>query len=164
MLLNAWALLPAQDQRDSLAQRPLNSINLNLLGDASLIALNYERAFVLSPDLILTSKIGLGYNEEFQICIFGPCVDPPSKYRTIPHHLTANFGKGTNLFEIGLGGTKIYGDTRQPYLFYPIVGFRVLPLKSGKANFRLFVQLPFSGLETDGYIFIPIGLNFGTSF
>lgn len=164
LLLIAGATLFAQGQEEINNDRPLNSINLNLLGDASLISLNYEKQSLLSPTFILSSKLGLGYNEEFQLCIFGPCSSPPEKYLTIPHHITGNIGKGIHFFEFGLGGTIIYGKTSQPYFLYPIVGYRILPLKSGKFNFRIFGQIPFSGLEADDILFIPFGLNFGVSF
>ncbi|MGB4204332.1 MAG: hypothetical protein WBJ84_01800 [Bacteroidales bacterium] len=102
----------------------------------------------------------MGYNEEFQV-FFGP---PPEKYATIPHHITGNLGKGRHFFEFGIGGTIISGNTTQPYILYPIVGYRFLPLTSDKFNFRVFGQIPFTGLETDDIIFIPLGLSLGVSF
>jgi hypothetical protein len=134
------------------------------LGDASLFSINYERQFLVSSTIILSSKFGLGYNEEFKLCIIGPCSSSPEKYLTIPHHITGNFGKGKYFFEFGLGGTIINGNTNQPYLLYPIVGFRTLPLMSNKFNFRIFGQIPFSGLETEDIIFIPFGVSLGISF
>ena len=94
-------MLFAQNQEEIVDARPLNSINLNLLGDASLISINYERQFLVSPAFILSSKLGLGYNFEF--IIFGN----PEHYLTIPHHITGNIGKGRHFFEFGLGGTII---------------------------------------------------------
>jgi len=145
-------------------ERPLNSIQINLLGDASIISINYDKQFLISPTFILSSKLGLGYNEEFQLCIFGPCSSPPEKYLTIPHHITGNVGKGRHFFEFGLGGTIIIRDTNQNYFLYPIVGYRILPLNSNKVNFRVFGQIPFTGLETEDIIFIPFGLSLGISF
>lgn len=151
-------MLFAQNQEEIVDARPLNSINLNLLGDASLISINYERQFLVSPAFILSSKLGLGYNFEF--IIFGN----PEHYLTIPHHITGNIGKGRHFFEFGLGGTIINGNTTQPYILYPIVGYRILPLKSNEITFRIFGQIPFSGIETDDILFIPFGLNLGVSF
>lgn len=159
VLLMVSSTLFAQDN-----ERPLNSIQVNLLGDASIISINYDKQFLISPTFILSSKFGLGYNEEFQICIFGPCSSPPEKYLTIPHHITGNIGKGKHFFEFGLGGTIISGNTNQNYFLYPIVGYRVLPLNSNKVNFRVFGQIPFSGLETEDILFIPFGLSLGISF
>jgi len=163
ILLFTGIVLFAQNQEDTLDLRPVNNISLNLLGDASIISINYERQFLLSPNFILSGKLGLGYNTEFKICIFGPC-SPPENYLTIPHHITGNIGKERHFFEFGLGGTIINGNTTQHYLLYPIVGYRILPLRSKKISFRIFTQIPFSGLETDDIIFIPFGLNLGLSF
>ncbi len=132
------------------------------MGDASLISLNYERQFVISPTFILTGKLGLGYNEEFMICIFGSCIQ--DTYLTIPHHITCNFGTERSFFEIGLGGTIVSGYKTQFYLLYPMIGYRFLPLKSEKISFRIYVQFPFSDLDTTHILFIPVGLNFGISF
>lgn len=164
ILLNTDIILFAQNQKELVNTRPLNSISLNLLGDASIISLNYERQFLVSPTFILSSKLGFGYNEEFQLCISGPCSSAPEMYLTVPHHITVNIGKGRHFFEFGLGGTIINGNTTQPYLLYPIVGYRILPLRSNKINIRIFGLLPFSGLETDDILFIPFGLSIGESF
>lgn len=163
ILILTGAVIFAQINDDSISRRPVNSISINLLGDASIISVNFERIFLISSTFILTGKLGLGYNEEFQFCIFGSC-PPPEKYLTIPHHVTGNLGKGRHFFEFGLGGTIVSGNTNQYYLFYPIVGYRLLPLKSNKVNFRIFGQIPFSGLETEDILFIPIGLNLGICF
>lgn len=141
--------------------RPLNSIQINLLGDASIISINYDKQFLISSTFILSGKLGLGYNEEFKICVWGPC-SPSEKYMTIPHHITGNIGKGRHFFEFGLGGTIISGSADKNYLLYPIVGYRILPLNSNKVNFRIFGQIPFSGLPED-IIYIPVGLSLGIS-
>jgi hypothetical protein len=151
-------MLFAQKSEEIIETRPLNSFNINLLGDASLISFNFERQYLISSTFILTSKIGLGYNKEF--LIFG---SNQEHYLTIPHHITGNIGKGKHFFEFGLGGTIISGNTTQPYLLYPIVGYRILPLKSNEINFRIFGQIPF--FETHATIpFIPLGLSLGISF
>jgi len=163
ILLSTRVVIFAQNPIEPVGSRPLNSIYINLLGDASLISFNYERKFLISQTFLISSKLGLGYNEEFKLCIFGSC-SPPKKYLTIPHHITGILGKGLHFFEFGLGGTIISGITTQPYIFYPIVGYRILPLMSNKINFRVFGQIPFSGLETDDILFIPFGLSLGVSF
>lgn len=141
--------------------RPLNSVSINLFGDASLISLNYERQFVISPSFILTGKFGLGYNEAFRLC-FGPCVGPDEKFFTVPHHITGNFGKGKHFFEFGLGGTFLSGDPNKFYLLYPMAGYRLLPLKSKKVNFRIYGQLPIE--EAQIILFSPFGISLGISF
>jgi hypothetical protein len=163
ILLSARVVLFAQETIISYDSRPLNSIYINLLGDASIISINYDKQFLISSNFILSGKLGLGYNEEFQICLEGSCPSP-DKYLTIPHHITGNIGKDRHFFEFGLGGTIISGNTPQKYLLYPIVGYRILPLQSKKVNFRIFGQIPFSGLETKDILFVPFGLSLGVSF
>jgi hypothetical protein len=152
----------AKNNRDSTDIRPINNINLNICGDASIISLNYERLFLINQNFFITGKLGIGYNQEFQICLFGTC-SPPEDYLTIPHHITGNLGKGRHFLEFGLGGTIINGKTNQHYLLYPIVGYRLQPLKSNKVNFRIFGSIPFTGLETEDILFIPFGLSLGVS-
>lgn len=163
ILLISTTILFAQNHEKIIDIRPLNGINISLSGDASIFSINYERQFLVRPTFILSSKLGLGYNKELRFCIFSSCT-PERTYLTIPHHITGNIGKGIHFFEFGLGGTIIKGNTTQPYLFYPIIGYRILPLKPGKFSFRIFGQLPFSGLLTDDISFFPFGLSFGASF
>lgn len=143
--------------------RPFNNIYINLLGDASVISVNYERLFFVNPTFALSGKLGLGYNQEFNLCVFGSC-GPERSYLTIPHHITGNLGKGRHFFEFGLGGTVIVGNTAQQYLLYPIIGYRLQPLKSNRVNFRIFGQVPFSGLNPEDMIFVPLGVSVGISF
>ncbi len=153
-------LLFAQSNNDSILVRPKNNISINLLGDASLVSVNYERLFVINPSFFITAKLGIGYNEEF--CLFG--CDDREKYLTIPQHITGNFGKGKNFFEFGLGGSIISGHTVQDYTLYPMVGYRLQPLKSDKLNFRVYLQYPVTGSAMDEILFIPIGFSFGYCF
>ena len=155
-------------KKKSVEDRPLNNISLNLLGDASILSINYEKQYLVRKVFILTTKFGLGYNQEFRLCVFGPCSSPAENYVTIPHHFTANFGNKRSFFEFGLGGTiLLYGVTSDPYIFYPIIGYRFLPLKSNNLNFRLYFLPP---IQFDGpfghteIAFIPCGVSIGISF
>jgi len=151
-------------QQEHSDTRPTNNIYLNLLGDASLISINYERLFLVSPKFTVSSKLGVGYNQEFQLC-FGSCLASPKNYFTLPHHVTGNFGKGKHLFELGLGGTFISGDTPQPYSLYPIVGYRIQPLMPDRLTFRIFAQIPLlHPAAMEDILFSPIGLSVGVSF
>ena len=156
------AILFAQSKKDSTLVRPANSISINLLGDFSLLSINYERVFVITPSFFIAGKLGVGFNEEF--CLFG--CDDREKYLTIPQHITGNFGKGKNFFEFGLGGSIISGHTVQDYTLYPMVGYRLQPLKSDKLNFRVYLQYPVTGYPAvaEDILFIPIGLSFGYCF
>ena len=159
-----WSLAFAFAQAYSEApQRPLNTFNLNVLGDASLASLHYERLLLVDSTLLMAFKLGLGFNKEFKICLFGPC-SPATKYLTVPLHLTANAGQGRNFFEFGVGTTLIRGDTPIRQVSYAIIGYRLQPLETNKTVFRIFGQLPFTGFETEDIIFIPLGVSWGASF
>jgi hypothetical protein len=151
----------AQTPENEKPTRPLNSINLNFLGDASIISLHYDRLHPINPSMMLSTKIGMGYNEDFLLCIFGPCA-PPKSYVTLPHHVTANFGKKKHFLEVGMGGTLIGGDTDRPYMLYPILGYRFLPLNPGNLNFRIFGQYPLQ--EEGDYLFAGVGISVGYCF
>ncbi len=133
------------------------------MGDASIISINFEKLFSISDNLLLAGKIGLGYNEELKICVWGNC-SPPNKYFTIPHHITLNYGRKKHFIELGLGGTLLVGETSEYYYLYPILGYRFFPLKSNKINFRVFGELPLTNWDNIGVIFIPFGISVGWSF
>mgnify|MGYP003327803738 CR=1 FL=1 len=126
----------------SVEDRLLNNISLNLLGDASIISINYEKQYLVGKSYILSSKVGLGYNQEFCISFGTGSCSPVEDYLTIPHHFTANIGKGRSFFEFGLGGTILSGKTTWPYILYGIIGYRFQPLQSNKFNFRIYLQPP----------------------
>ncbi|NNF33882.1 MAG: hypothetical protein HKN68_07225 [Saprospiraceae bacterium] len=160
MLLIGGAVSFAQKSELPLNSRPLNSFNINLLGDVSILSVNYERQVLISPTFILSNKLGLGYHVES--CFFCK-IEDPNYYLTLPHHLTGNLGRGSNFFEFGLGGTMFIGDIPRHYLLYSIIGYRVLPLRSGKMNFRVFFHLPFLDPNHFDIFFMPFGLSFGVS-
>ncbi|MFD2514173.1 hypothetical protein ACFSRY_09870 [Pontibacter locisalis] len=141
--------------------RPQHNIYLNLLGDASIASLNYERLLFITPGFFFSGKAGVGYNEEFSICSSGDC--SPERFLTITHHITGNLGKGRHFAEFGLGGTLINGNTDEKYLAYPIVGYRLHPLRSKKVNFRIYGSVPFTGLDTEDILYAPYGLSVGIS-
>lgn len=154
----------AQGSDTAVPTRPLNSLSINFLGDASLISFAYERQYILKENFLLTSKLGVGYNSEVSFCIFGSCNGAENKYVTIPHHITGNWGKGRHFLEFGFGGTYVAGNTNYPYVAYPLLGYRILPLKKDKMNFRIYSSYPFNGNDILDYYFAIIGLSFGVSF
>ena len=162
LLLNS-TVFSQYNETDAVIKRPQNSISVGF-GDASLISLSYERLFIIHDNLFLAARLGIGYNEEFQLCLFGPCENPPKTFTTFPHSVTVNFGKNKHLFELGLGGAVIEGNTSDPYLLYPIIGYRLQPLKAEKVNLRLYLALPISSIETEDFLFIPAGLSVGIIF
>ena len=149
-------------------ERPLNNISVNFIGDASYISIHYEKLHLKNKSYILAYKLGLGYNQEFQLCLFGPCSSPAENYLTIPHHVTANLGTTRSFFEFGLGGTMLFGETAVPYIFYPILGYRFLPLNSNQLNFRLYFQPPVQFADgPTGHPEIPLvlgGISVGICF
>lgn len=57
------------------ATRPANNINLSLLGDVSLIGINYERVFFLRPHMALTARAGTGFFSDLRIFASDPDKD-----------------------------------------------------------------------------------------
>ena len=140
-------------------KRPLNSIYLNLLGEGSLISANFDRLFPISPNFHISGNIGLGYNQE--INILGG--SNPYRFLTIPHHLTGNIGKKRHLFEFGVGGTQLLGKDYSQYAIYPIIGYRLQPLKTNKFFMRASLHVPLQEIQ-DEWSFSVIGVSFGKSF
>ena len=151
-------MAPALSQE---SKRPLNSLFISVLGDASLISLNYDRLFPIRPGLMLSGKLGIGYNQEIRLCLFTPC--SPPRYLMIPHHLNAVIGKGRFLFEAGLGGTLLRRNPAQPYVLYFQAGLRVMTFRPKTVCSRIFLQLPVSGYDTEGFFFLPLGAGLGVS-
>ncbi len=144
-------------------ERPKNNISAGFMGDVSFYSFTYERYRLLRPDLILNSKIGLGYNFDLKFCFFSnECIE--YDYLTLPIHVTANFGREKYFLECGLGSTFVY-NTIESYLFiYPILGVRFIPLRSKRISFRVFGQMPIP-IGRKNYIFaLPLGVNLGFSF
>lgn len=154
-------LAQTENKTDLLLKR--NNINFNMFGDASLISVNYERLFDLSPSIFLSGSIGAGYNAAFSLCFLG-CGSKPKRFLTLPHHFTVNFGKDRDFFELGIGGTIMVGNTSEHYFLYPMLGFRVQPNKSGKGTIRLYGSVPFTGIDTEDIFWVPIGISIGRYF
>ena len=156
--------LCAQNNQDHNKTRPSNNININLIGDASIISINYEKHLFITQNILLTTKLGLGYNIATNFCNDYDCFSQVN-FITIPHHLTVNFGKESHFLEFGLGGTKLINSkASHPYLIYPIFGYRYLPLVSNDLNFSFYFQYVFHNLEENDFYMFPFGLSIGYSF
>jgi hypothetical protein len=139
--------------------RPVNNINLSILGDASLFSVNYERLFLnISNSFFCTAGVGLGANPKFSL--FGPAY----LFLSIPHHITANLGNKKHFFEFGVGGTYINKNPDLDYINYLIAGFRVQPLESNDFYFRIYGCTSISDIKSGNISIIPFGLSFGISF
>ena len=143
-------------------ERPLNNINFNFFGDASILSFNYERLYSIKEFMFLTAKIGVGFNMAFCV-IYCSNVET---FTTIPHHITINFGRGKNIFEMGMGGTMIT-EANQPYFLYPIIGYRFQPIREGRLSFRFFITIinPITFNDNaEFYLLSPVGISFGRTF
>lgn len=143
------SVMPVYGQDNDIADatRPANNINLSLLGDVSLIGINYERVFFLRPHMALTARAGTGFFSDLRIF----ASDPDKRYVTFPHHFSVLFGRGRHFFETGIGATFLAGYTESAsakYIPYPLVAYRFLPLKAQNVNLRVSLPL-FMQIKTD---------------
>ena len=101
---------------------------------------------IVGKSNVLSTKVGLGYNQEFCISFGTGSCSPVEDYLTIPHHFTVNIGKRRSFFfEFRLGGTMLSGKTTWPYVLYGILGYRFLPLhKLNKFNFRIYFSASYT--------------------
>ena len=150
-------LLTSQDNDNSYLTRPLDGLYFNLLGDASIISINFEKLFPINKNLFITSKLGLGYSAE--LLNFQP--RPAKSFVTIPFHLTTIVGGHRSFAEIGFGATASFGDANST-LLYPILGYRLQPVRAQKLSFRIFIQWPTK--YDDIPYFFPLGVSLGFSF
>jgi hypothetical protein len=159
-------ILFAQNGEVLPVNRPRNNINMNQLGDASFISINYERLFLSKRILFLTVKAGLG---------FGASYVDDFTCLTLPHHITMNLGEKRSFLEVGFGGTFLitynitYNYDITYYCWYPIFGYRFQPYKSPRLNFRIFTGLPINPIRLPSYFgetstYIPFGVSIGMCF
>lgn len=164
-LLVLLASLSHTQSNDSLfADRPLRSINVGLLGDASHISVSYEQIFFNKPYFFYTAEVGFGYNRDGNICVPIFCTGKEILL-TVPFHLTANFGNGNHFLEMGMGATKIFGDTPYGFFLFPQLGYRYMPSEPFSPNVKAYFQLfEFMGFDLDEVFYSPIGVSIGLSF
>lgn len=143
--------------------RPCNNIHLNLFGDASIFSMSYERLLISNPKFFLTGKLGIGYSESMKL---------PSGNTSLlstPIHITGNIEiAGRRQFiEFGFGATWLFYENLKywDYAIYPLVGYRIQPLKRGNFSFRIFISYPVNAkIDINDYWFSPVGLSIGYSF
>jgi hypothetical protein len=150
----------AQEHDTVPGNRPDFVISLNLVGDASLLSIGFEKLFFIKPAFAMAGRLGFGFNQEFQLF----SSDPPINYFIMPMSVTCNFGKGRSYLECGIGGTMLSGNRTSYYIGYPIVGYRFHPFKNPGFSFRAWLFYPFgqlSVLESTDILVSPFGLSFG---
>jgi len=179
-LIMSGIILFAQNHETSQTKKPLSNIFLSSIGaDISLYSINYERLFLAKPKSFFTGGLGIGYNKiaVFTESFILPSIDSYGNYLTIPHHITINIGKRKSRFELGIGGTAVIGNNApEKYYLYPIIGYRLHPLITNKANFRVYTTYPIecienmlnilhgAGHENWGLWWFPIGVSIGIAF
>ncbi len=169
LLVFAISFFNSSFSQDTNFTRPKNSISLNLIGNGSLVGLNFDRSFFLKENIFISTMIGFGFNEISEGFLNKnggiSCV-------TVPHQLTINMGIKRHFVEAGIGGTSVTGSNKIPYLVYPTVGYRLQPKQKNGFNMRIYGSLllletksNYSILPDAGYIFFsPFGISIGTSF
>lgn len=138
-----------------------NNIGINIAGEASRVAINYEHNIVLKNHHFVNLGIGIGRNEEFALWTSG------KSYVTFPHHLTYNIGQKRHFFELGVGGTVLVARETNfnSYFIYPITGYRFQSIRQGRLFFRIYLSfLVHTGGEHPRNFPIPGGAAIGFTF
>ena len=148
-------------------QRPDRNITLSLGGDGGIISMNHEKLNIISYNLILATEIGIGATQDVSI------LDPNHYYLSLPLNISVCFGKRMHLFEAGFGSTihLRINDSFYEFCIYPILGYRIQPVKPRKLMFKIFTSIPYNlnyqtyiNLKDSEVFFIPIGISIGKSF
>lgn len=165
VFLNFALIISAQDEERLPVPDPLNSINVDLLGNATIIGVSYERIIKISKNSFLAGKIGTGYGRQLLFDYYDTLVTKFPVYLSFPHQFTFNIGKKRNFFEVGIGGTLIIGDASPHYVPYITAGYRLQPLYAGNIRFRVFGNfLPLNHKNYRNIYFVPFGLSLGLCF
>ena len=78
-------------------QRPIKNIFIGIGGDGGIGSINQEKLRLMSFDLLMIQKIGLGYSKQwFNDSVYG-------NFISIPANLTFAIGKRNHMFEVGVG-------------------------------------------------------------
>jgi hypothetical protein len=142
--------------------KPQNSLLLNL-GSGTVVSFDYERNWKVekSPNLLFAS-IGAGAGREGKVWMILNTLESPEWYFVTTQKVTYCVGNGTNFLEFGLGGIYVAGNTTQPYITYPILGYRFIG--DNRSTFKFYLSWPFTGIKTDDLGFVPFGISFGQFF
>ena len=80
-------------------QRPIKNIFVGIGGDGGIGSINQEKLRLMSFDLLMIQKIGLGYSKQwYNDSVYG-------NFISIPANLTFAIGKRNHMFEVGIGST-----------------------------------------------------------
>lgn len=152
------ALIYSQEEPTPDNNRSDFTLSLNVVGDLSLFSLGFEKLFFVKPSLIISGKLGLGFNTEFDLSD-----NPSDTYFVLPHHLTVNYGKRKSFLEFGIGGSLVTKSQYSGYFVYPMLGYRLHPFKNPGFSFRAWLFFPIgqiSKVEELNILIVPYGLSF----
>jgi hypothetical protein len=150
-----------QSTKDTSFHRPMNGILMNIAGNGSLFSMSYERLLATDKYGFITTNLGVGYTQQSQFCLWDDC-PPPEVFTTYSGQTTVNAGGKTRLLETGFGCTYFKGSSHETFLFYPLIGLRIQPLKPN-LNFRLYACYPVRS-ESAPVKISPIGISVGACF
>jgi hypothetical protein len=158
-------IIKAQDEERLPVPDPVNSINVDLLGNASLVSVSYERIIKISRNSFLAGKLGVGYGKELLLDYYDTLATEFPVYLSFPHQITFNLGKSRHFIEAGVGGTITIGDVSPHYVPYITAGYRLQPLYAGNVKFRIYGNfLPVNHKNYRNIYFVPFGLSLGLCF
>jgi hypothetical protein len=134
-------------------------------GDGSLISINYERLHRIDYNFTFIGKFGVGYNRDFNLCLFNTCSNHTNRYMVLSMYggILTNITKNTYL-EFTVGSSSI---TEYYYILYPSIGYRAhIPIKDNYIIFRVYnnTLMLEIGKPIDSVIIIPFGVSMGFMF
>lgn len=132
-------------------------LSLNLGGHASAISVQYEYLQLGKESIDYNARIGLGYNEEFNLFP----TEKNESFLCVPARVGIILGKKRHRLELSLGSSLVLGNTNQHFIAYPSLGYRFLPREVNKLTFGLYFQVPSEAREMQDILFIPFGLELG---
>lgn len=169
-LMISISTIYAKSDSIRIEKRPItDNLQINLLGNASLASIVYEKPIYFTDHFFLVLALGAGYNQDFlSMCFFYSC--PPEHYITIPHYSSLNFILDRNsilTLEFGFGGSQllaIKNRINNSYYFFPIAGIRFIIPTWERIFFRLQATLPISAGNDYEIMPAPLGFGMGVSF
>lgn len=134
-------------------------------GDGSLLSVNYERLHRIDYNFTFIGKFGVGYNRDFQICLFNSCSHLTERYMILNMYggMLVNITRNTFL-EFTVGSSSI---TDYYYIVYPSFGYRVnIPIKNNYLVVRAHNNLSITeiGKPINSVIILPFGISMGFMF
>lgn len=165
VLFYSTLTIRAQNDERPPVSDPKNSVNIDLLGNATLVGISYERIIKISRNSFLAGKVGVGYGKELLLDYYDTLATKFPVYISLPHQITFNIGKNRNFIEAGAGGTIILGNASPHYVPYFTAGYRFRPLYAGNIKFRIFGNfLPINHKSYRNIFFVPFGMSLGLCF